>query len=145
MDEHGYVRWFHDLVYRPIHISELDDEEDDDMERNRIEWNLEWMKEYKYPHDVCTAGKAGDYEVLPYTNIHILIDKAMRDKRDIGYVTYGVEVHLKQQMNWLSRLYKGAKLEYDTPEDRDRFDSIMKSIEVYTDFLSFVIEKLGKE
>ena len=130
-------------MYRPIHISQLEEEES--MKEDNVKQDIRWMKEYKSPYSTTPVGRTGVYFELPYTNIHILVDKAVREGRGVEYVTYGVEVHLKQQMNWLRRLYGGSKDVYDTPGDRDRFDSIMKSIEVYTDFLSFVVERLGKE
>lgn len=99
-----------------------------------------WLKEYlKKQPDVCHTGINSVYDVLPYKNIEILIDRANRDDRGLLYVMYGVEVHLEQQMNWLQRLYDGVVDGDEGAENKGRFGSIRDSIDVYTDFLSWVV------
>lgn len=102
--------------------------------------DVSWLKEYlKNQPDVCRKGIDGVYDVLPYKNIEILIDRANRDDRGLLYVMYGVEVHLEQQMNWLQRLYGGVVDGDEGAENKGRFGSIRDSIDVYTDFLSWVV------
>lgn len=142
LDEYGYVIQHDTTSQYPDEddIPENENEYYDDVETTN---NLEWMKEYsKLKH------KRSDniYDNLPYINIDILIDLAMEEGKGIGYVTYGVEVYLRQQMSWLAGLWEGSECTtYSVTEDNNRFYSVVRSIGIYTDFLSYVIEELSKE